>query len=98
MTVRRTLQAVGAALAGALSAPDTAAPPADPRAVHALLADIGLLHPRSPDRELPPALRRFQARAGLVVDGIAGPRTVQALVRAAREARHVRSLGFPLAA
>jgi murein L,D-transpeptidase YcbB/YkuD len=98
MTVRRTLQAVGAALAGAVSAPDTAAPPADPRAVRALLADIGLLHPRAPEPELPPALRRFQARAGLIVDGIAGPRTVQALTRAARETRHIRSLGLPLAA
>ncbi|MEV4512735.1 peptidoglycan-binding domain-containing protein [Dactylosporangium sp. NPDC049525] len=94
MTVRRTLQAVGAALAGAVSAPDAAAPPADPRAVHALLAEIGLLHPRAPEAEMPLVLCRFQARAGLTIDGIAGPRTVQALTRAAREARHMRSLGL----
>ena len=94
MTVRRTLQAVGAALAGAVSAPDAAAPPADPRAVRALLADIGLLHPRSPESDVPLTLCRFQARAGLTIDGIAGPRTVQALTRAAREARHIRSLGI----
>ncbi|MDG6107802.1 peptidoglycan-binding protein [Dactylosporangium aurantiacum] len=98
MTVRRTLQAVGAALAGAVSAPEAAAPPADPRAVRALLAEIGLLHPRAPESDVPLELCRFQARAGLTVDGIAGPRTVRALVQAAREARHIRSLGLPLAA
>lgn len=94
MTVRRTLQAVGAALAGAVSAPDAAAPPADPRAVRALLADIGLLHPRAPEADVPLTLCRFQARAGLTIDGVAGPRTVQALARTAREARHIRSLGL----
>lgn len=94
MTVRRTLQAVGAALAGAVSAPDTAAPPADPRAVRALLAEIGLLRPRAPESDVSLTLCQFQARAGLPVDGVAGPRTVQALTRAARETRHMRSLGL----
>ena len=94
MSVRRTLHAVGAALAATVSAPDTAAPPADPRVVRELLAEIGILRPSAFDAELPQALRRFQVRAGLVVDGVAGPRTVQALTRSAREARHLRELGF----
>ncbi|MET7424563.1 peptidoglycan-binding domain-containing protein [Dactylosporangium sp. NPDC005555] len=94
MTVRRTLQAVGAALAGAVSAPDAAAPPADPREVRVLLTEIGLLRPRSPLSDVPLTLCRFQSRAGLAIDGVAGPKTVQALTRAAREARHIRSLGL----
>ncbi|WP_432971628.1 peptidoglycan-binding domain-containing protein [Dactylosporangium sp. CA-233914] len=94
MTVRRIFTVVGAALAGTVNAADEAVPPADPREVRALLIDIGLLRPGAFDAELPAALRRFQARAGLVVDGIAGPRTSQALARSAREARHLRDLGM----
>ena len=92
--MRRTLFAVGAALAGAVSAQDSAAPPADPRAVRRLLTEVGILRPGAFDAELSQALRRFQARAGLAVDGVAGPRTVQALTRSAREARHLRELGL----
>lgn len=94
MTVRRIFHVVGAALAGTVSASDDAVPPADPREVRALLAEMGMLRPGSFEAEVPQALRRFQARAGLVVDGVAGPRTSQALARSAREARHLRSLGF----
>ena len=92
MSVLRTLSAVGAALAGTVSAPDSAAPPADPRAVRSLLAELGMVHRAASAAEVTWALRRFQSRAGLDVDGVAGPRTVQALVRYAREARHVRDL------
>ncbi|GAA4260240.1 peptidoglycan-binding domain-containing protein [Dactylosporangium darangshiense] len=94
MTVRAIFNVVGAALAGAVSASDEAVPPADPREVRALLADLGLLRPGAFEAEVPQALRRFQARAGLVVDGVAGPRTTQALARSAREARHLRALGM----
>jgi murein L,D-transpeptidase YcbB/YkuD len=94
MTVRRIFTVVGAALAGTVSASDGDAPPADPRAVRALLVEVGLLRPEAFEAELPQALRRFQARAGLVVDGVAGPRTSQALARSAREARHLRALGM----
>ncbi|MFG2041031.1 peptidoglycan-binding protein [Dactylosporangium sp. NPDC048998] len=94
MTVRRIFTVVGAALAGTVSATDEAVPPADPREVRALLADVGLLRPGAFEAEVSQALRRFQARAGLPVDGVAGPRTTQALARSAREARHLRSLGM----
>jgi murein L,D-transpeptidase YcbB/YkuD len=92
MSVFRTLSAVGAVLAGTVSASDTAAPPADPRAVRALLAEVGMVHRAASPAQVTWALRRFQAHAGLAVDGVAGPRTVQSLVRYAREARHVREL------
>ncbi|HTJ36709.1 MAG TPA: peptidoglycan-binding domain-containing protein [Dactylosporangium sp.] len=94
MTVRGIFNVVGAALAGAVSASGEAVPPADPREVRALLVDLGLLRPGAFAAEVPQALRRFQARAGLVVDGVAGPRTTQALARSAREARHLRALGM----
>ncbi|GGM29479.1 peptidoglycan-binding protein [Dactylosporangium sucinum] len=93
MTVHRIFRVVGAALAGAVNATDEAVPPADPREVRALLAEVGLLRPGAFDAQVSQALRRFQARAGLPVDGVAGPRTVHALTRYAREARHLRSLG-----
>ncbi|GAA2393360.1 peptidoglycan-binding domain-containing protein [Dactylosporangium salmoneum] len=94
MTVRRIFHVVGAALAGTVNASGEAVPPADPREVRALLVEIGLLRPGAFEAELPQALRRFQARAGLLVDGVAGPRTSQALARSAREARHLRALGM----
>ena len=93
MSVFRTLSAVGAALAGTVNASDAAAPPADPRTVRALLADLGLVHRTASESQVTWALRRFQSHAGLAVDGFAGPRTVQALARYAREMRHVRGLG-----
>jgi murein L,D-transpeptidase YcbB/YkuD len=42
--------------------------------------------------DLDAAIRRFQGRVGLAVDGIAGPRTVHALARYAEEARDLRVL------
>ncbi|WP_433203391.1 peptidoglycan-binding protein [Dactylosporangium sp. CS-047395] len=94
MTVRRIFTVVGAALAGTVNATDDAVPPADPREVRFLLAELGLLRPGAFEAEVPQALRRFQTRAGLEPDGVAGPRTTQALARSAREARHLRSLGM----
>jgi murein L,D-transpeptidase YcbB/YkuD len=94
MSVLRTLSAVGAALAGTVSAPGDAAPPADPRDVRAMLVDLGLVRPVGSDDDVGRALRKFQAHVGLVPDGVAGPRTVQVLARYAREARDIRALGL----
>jgi murein L,D-transpeptidase YcbB/YkuD len=94
MSVRRTLGAVGAVLAGTVSASGSSAPPADPGTVRALLAEIGMLPQGASDAAVKATLRRFQARVGLTVDGVAGPRTCQALARYAREARELRDLGL----
>jgi murein L,D-transpeptidase YcbB/YkuD len=94
MSVLRTLSAVGAALAGTVSAPGDAAPPADPRDVRAMLVDLGLVRPLGSDDEVGRALRTFQSHVGLVPDGVAGPRTVPVLARYAREARDMRALGL----
>jgi murein L,D-transpeptidase YcbB/YkuD len=92
MTFVRALKAVGTALAGTVGAADSAdMPPADPRLVAELLAEIGVIGHRT---SLDTALRRFQSRAGLVVDGVAGPRTVHMLVRYAGEARELRELNL----
>ncbi|GIJ66733.1 peptidoglycan-binding protein [Virgisporangium ochraceum] len=94
MSVRRTLSVVGAVLAGTVTASAADVPPADPRTVRALLVEIGALPPSAPDAAVKPALRRFQAGAGLAVDGVAGPQTCHALVRYAREARELHGLGL----
>jgi len=94
MDIFRTLHAVGAALAGTVSAPGDAAPPADPRDVRAMLVDVGLVRVNASDGDVTFALRRFQSHVGLVPDGVAGPRTVQVLARYAREARDMRALGL----
>jgi murein L,D-transpeptidase YcbB/YkuD len=94
MDVFRTLSAVGAALAGTVSAPGHAAPPADPRDVRAMLVDVGLVRADASDGDVARVLRRFQSHVGLVPDGVAGPRTVQVLARYAREARDMRALGL----
>jgi murein L,D-transpeptidase YcbB/YkuD len=94
MDVFRTLSAVGAALAGTVSAPGDAAPPADPRDVRGMLVDVGLVRLEASDGDVEYALRRFQAHVGLAPDGVAGPRTVQVLARYAREARDMRELGL----
>jgi murein L,D-transpeptidase YcbB/YkuD len=94
MSVRRTLSVVGAVLAGTVSASGSSAPPADPRTVRALLAEIGVLPPGAGDAAVKAALCRFQARIGLTVDGVAGPRTCHALARYAREARELHDLGL----
>jgi murein L,D-transpeptidase YcbB/YkuD len=94
MSVRRTLSVVGAVLAGTVTASASDVPPADPRTVRALLVEIGALPSAAPDTAVKPALRGFQARAGLAVDGVAGPRTCHALVRYAHEARELHGLGL----
>jgi murein L,D-transpeptidase YcbB/YkuD len=96
MSVRRTLGVVGAVLAGTVTASASDAPPADPRTVRALLAEIGALPSGGQESLVGPALRRFQTRAGLTADGVAGPQTCDALVRVAREARELHA--FRLAA
>src|SRR5690348_6542279 len=97
MSIVRVLNAVGTALAGAVGAAGAAAPSADPAAVRALLVEIGLMPAETgidDDAALTRALRRFQARAGLVTDGVAGPRTVHLLARYAGEARDLHDLGL----
>jgi murein L,D-transpeptidase YcbB/YkuD len=91
MRLLRTINAVGHALAGTVTASADAVPPADPADVRALLAELGITA-----ADVTHALRRFQAGAGLAVDGVAGPRTVHALTRYAAEARALRD--FRLAA
>ena len=93
MSVIRTLNAVGAALAGTVSAPAGAVPPVDPRLVRRMLAELGMARHRAGEGEVNTALRRFQARSGLTVDGVAGPLTARALARYVREARHLREIG-----
>lgn len=96
MSVRRTLGVVGAVLAGTVAASGSSAPPADSRVVRALLVEIGMLPAGSaPDgAAVTVALRRFQAQAGVTVDGVAGPQTCHALARYAREACELTALGF----
>jgi murein L,D-transpeptidase YcbB/YkuD len=94
MSVRRTLGVVGAVLAGTVTASGSNVPPADPKTVRALLVEIGLLPRQAPEAAVPPALRRFQAEAGVTVDGLAGPETCHALARYAREARDLQELGL----
>jgi hypothetical protein len=94
MSVIRTLNAVGAALVGTVSAPAEAVPPVDPRLVRRILAELGMARHRAGEAEVNTALRRFQARSGLTVDGMAGPLTARALARSANEARHLREIGF----
>lgn len=94
MSVRKTLSVVGAVLAGTVSASESDVPPADPKVVRALLAEIGLVSPKADGVVVRRALRRFQAGVGLTADGVAGPRTCQQLARYAREARELHSLGL----
>jgi murein L,D-transpeptidase YcbB/YkuD len=63
---------------------DEVQPAADPDSLRRLFADLGM-----PCTDLEEAVRRFQARVGLVVDGTAGPRTVHLLARYAKEAREL---------
>jgi murein L,D-transpeptidase YcbB/YkuD len=99
MSIVRALNAVGTVLACAVGAAGDAVPAADPSAVHDLLVEIGLMSAVTTgdalsDAELGRALRRFQARVGLVTDGVAGPRTVHLLTRYASEARDLREFGL----
>jgi murein L,D-transpeptidase YcbB/YkuD len=94
MSVRRTIIAVGAVLAGTVSASGSCAPPADPGTIRALLGEIGMLPRGASEATANAALRRFQARAGLTADGVAGPLTCRALARCAREARELHDIGL----
>ena len=88
MSPRDMVGAVGAAVGGVLGWA-AEPPPADPPTVRDLFADIGV-HPGPEAADLDATVRAFQAWVGLTPDGVAGPRTVHALVRYAREARHLR--------
>jgi murein L,D-transpeptidase YcbB/YkuD len=94
LSVRRTIGVVGAVLAGAVSASGSSAPPADPGMIRALLIEIGMLPHGASEAAAVAALRRYQGRVGLTVDGVAGPMTSRALARHAREARELRDLGL----
>jgi len=82
MSARGMLSVVGTAVGGLIGWTGEAPPAADPACLHRLFADLGM-----DGADLDAAVRRFQARAGLDVDGVAGPRTIHQLVRYAEEAR-----------
>ena len=91
MSVIRALNAVATAVAGTVGWSEVEMPSADPVAVRAMLAEVGV---RVGPDGLAAAVRRFQATSGLAADGVAGPETVHALARAAGEHRHLRELGL----
>ena len=82
MSARGMLSVVGTAVGGLIGWSDEAAPAADPAALRALFDDLAM-----PNQDLEAAVRAFQARVGLSVDGVAGPRTVHLLARYAKDAR-----------
>ena len=82
MSARGMLSVVGTAVGGLIGWSDEAAPAADPAALRALFDDLAI-----PNQDLEAAVRAFQARVGLSVDGVAGPRTVHLLARYAKDAR-----------
>ena len=86
MSARGVLRVVGTAVGGLIGWTDEAPPAADPASLRRLFADLGM----TDDEDLDSAVRRFQACAGLEVDGVAGPRTVHLLARYAKEARELR--------
>jgi murein L,D-transpeptidase YcbB/YkuD len=81
------LTLVGTAIGGLIGWSDDPPPAADPASLRRLFADLHL-----PADDLDAAVRHFQSRAGLTVDGVAGPRTVHALARYAKEARDLHML------
>ncbi len=87
MSARGVITVVGTAVGGLIGWSDEPVPAADPASLRHLFADLGL-----PAEDLEPAVRRFQSRVGLPVDGVAGPRTVHALARYAEEARDLSGL------
>jgi hypothetical protein len=95
MTARGMLSAVGTVVGGLIGWIDGGLPAADPAALRGLFGDLGLIVAPGVDA-LESAVRRFQLRVGLAVDGVAGPRTVHQLARYAQEARDLR--GFELMA
>jgi murein L,D-transpeptidase YcbB/YkuD len=78
---------VGTAVGGVIGWSGDPPPPADPASLRRLFADLGMR-----TNDLDTAVRTFQARTGLTVDGIAGPRTVHQLARYAEEARDLNAL------
>jgi hypothetical protein len=89
MTARGMLSAVGTVMGGLIGLTDGEIPSADPDAVRELFGDLGMRLGRDA-ADLDSAVRRFQLRVGLTVDGVAGPRTVHLLARYAEEARDLR--------
>jgi len=85
MSARGVLRVVGTAVGGLIGWTDGDPPTADPASLRPLFADLGMDH-----EDLEAAVRHFQTHAGLVVDGVAGPRTVHQLVMYAKEARDLR--------
>lgn len=81
------LSLVGTAVGGVIGWNSEPVPSADPASLRRLFTDIGL-----PADDLDAAVRRFQAHAGLTVDGVAGPRTVHQLARYAEDARDLHGL------
>jgi peptidoglycan hydrolase-like protein with peptidoglycan-binding domain len=89
MSARGLLGVVGTAVGGLIGWTDEPPPSADPGALRELFADLGVrVGPAAGD--LDAVVRAFQARVGLAVDGVAGPRTVHQLARYAKEARDLR--------
>jgi hypothetical protein len=95
MTARGMLSTVGTVMGGLIGWTDGDVPAADPTALRHLFGDLGMVVAPGAGA-LDTAVRRFQVRAGLDVDGVAGPRTVHLLARYAQEARDLR--GFDLTA
>ncbi|MDY7083829.1 MAG: peptidoglycan-binding protein [Actinomycetota bacterium] len=84
MSARGLLSVVGTAVGGVIGW--NAPPPPDPECVRELFAELGMV-PGDTDEELARTVRLFQARTGLVEDGVAGPRTVHLLSRYATQQR-----------
>jgi murein L,D-transpeptidase YcbB/YkuD len=87
MSARGVLTLVGTAVGGLIGWSGEPAPAADPASLRRLFADLGL-----PADDLDEAVRQFQSRTGLTVDGVAGPRTVHRLAGYAQEARDLHVL------
>ena len=85
MSARGILSVVGTAVGGVIGLGTP--PPPDPDCIRELLTEAGLRPGQSED-ELTETVREFQDRAGLIADGVAGPRTVHLLSRYAREHWH----------
>ncbi len=96
MSARGMLNVVGTAVGGLIGWPGDPVPAADPGALRELFAELGVLVGPAPD-DLEAAVRRFQTRAGLRADGVAGRRTVHLLARYADEARDLRRAGLAAA-
>ena len=96
MSARGMLSVVGTAVGGLIGWSGEPVPAADPEALRALFADLGV-RVGATAGELDTAVRRFQAQVGLRADGVAGLRTVHALARYAEEARDLRRSGLAAA-